>query len=336
MQQDKSMLNSILTLALIFCSGFIAWGQNIPQTSVRLSNPEFDVGSRMYTLDVELQSDMEDQQLFGMNVRFFYDASKMTFLDFRNIASGYGILGKAPKAFVGNSSSGYYMFNLEDSVAFVNGAVQLMQEFTNLKISENGWTKYFQISFEVPASVVESELPFYPSVILDSKGSESGGFFKGEDGVVITLVEDDPETLVVSKPSITATVDHFNWEYRNHQDYPFGNPVAEEGIDFAGDRLNNNLNTPAATGFKVYQNFPNPFDDRTSIGFELPQEGSAKLRFFDVTGREVKVIEGQFMAGSNTVTIFRNMIPEATEVLLYLLETPNFSSGMMKMSVVTK
>ena len=46
--------------------------QNVGMT-VRLANPEYDCVAQTYCVDVEFQSNTADQQLFGMNVRFFYD-----------------------------------------------------------------------------------------------------------------------------------------------------------------------------------------------------------------------------------------------------------------------
>lgn len=327
-------LNSMLVVALILCSAMIARAQGVPEAGVRLSNPQFDKESRIYTLDVELQSNADDQQLFGMNMRFFYDAAKLKFLDFRNMAAGYGILGKQPRAFTGNSSSGLYLFNLEQEVAYVNAAVQLMEESTSLMVSRGGWTKFFQIGFEVPKHIVDAGGAFFPSVILDTKGDARGGFFKGEDGVLITFVEHDPLTPMVSKPTITRLAEHFNWEYHGYQEYPFGQPVEETGINFFHNLATNLAKPEVVRGFKVFQNFPNPFIDESTIGFVLPAESAVALRLYDITGRELKKIEGQFSAGNNQITLTRQDLPESSDVLLYRLETPEHSSAFMKMTII--
>ncbi|NNE15880.1 MAG: T9SS type A sorting domain-containing protein, partial [Saprospiraceae bacterium] len=55
--------------------------------------------------------------------------------------------------------------------------------------------------------------------------------------------------------------------------------------------------------FVLYQNEPNPFTEYTMISFEMPQGGSAKLSFFDVTGKVLKVIQGNYEAGYNSVKV---------------------------------
>jgi hypothetical protein len=50
--------------------------------------------------------------------------------------------------------------------------------------------------------------------------------------------------------------------------------------------------------FSLYQNFPNPFNCRTSIRFELDEAATIELNIFDVAGRKVQnLICGQVKAG---------------------------------------
>jgi hypothetical protein len=42
--------------------------------------------------------------------------------------------------------------------------------------------------------------------------------------------------------------------------------------------------------FQLYQNFPNPFNSATLIGFNMSQGGYVRLGIYDVTGREVKIL----------------------------------------------
>lgn len=60
----------------------------------------------------------------------------------------------------------------------------------------------------------------------------------------------------------------------------------------------------AAPGtFEVSPNYPNPFNPRTKISFELGERSRAKLEIFDVRGRKVRdLFDADFSAGRHYVT----------------------------------
>jgi hypothetical protein len=42
--------------------------------------------------------------------------------------------------------------------------------------------------------------------------------------------------------------------------------------------------------YKVYDNYPNPFNPSTKIKFDLPKAGLVKLTVFDMLGREIETL----------------------------------------------
>jgi hypothetical protein len=78
--------------------------------------------------------------------------------------------------------------------------------------------------------------------------------------------------------------------------------------------------TVAGVGFELYQNQPNPFVHKTTIGFFLPEASDATLSIFDEAGRMVYQQKGQFPKGENTVVLDRALL-NTTGVLYYQLET---------------
>ena len=81
----------------------------------------------------------------------------------------------------------------------------------------------------------------------------------------------------------------------------------------------------AGTDFALFQNQPNPFKGETIIGFELPEATTATLSIYDVSGRVLQSIEGEFAKGFNQVTINRSDLNGAG-VLYYQLDTPTDSA----------
>lgn len=50
------------------------------------------------------------------------------------------------------------------------------------------------------------------------------------------------------------------------------------------------IGTSVPSQFKLHQNYPNPFNPTTKIRFDIPASGTAELKIFDMSGREVAVL----------------------------------------------
>jgi hypothetical protein len=63
--------------------------------------------------------------------------------------------------------------------------------------------------------------------------------------------------------------------------------------------------------FKLYQNFPNPFNTNTTISFDIPRISSISLKLYSIDGKLVKVIidEENFSPGKYTINIIANGLP---------------------------
>ena len=91
-------------------------------------------------------------------------------------------------------------------------------------------------------------------------------------------------------------------------------------------------NTVGAAGFALLQNTPNPFNQTTQIGFELPVAGSATLTIFDVTGKTVSVLTETYNAGYNEITLRKSDLG-TTGVLYYQLESGD-NTATQKMVII--
>lgn len=330
MMKKIKFLNVIL-VCLIVAS--MSWAQGeIPEIKVRLNNPQFDENSGELTMDLELQSDVVGQQPFGMNVRFFYDDTQLEFLELNGLPEGYGILGDEPRVHTGNSSSGYVLFRMSEAATFINGAVQLFEKDKAISIPTLGWTKFFQLHFQLTQrALTSSEELFFPTIVLDSKGDDRGGFLPGEEGIVLTLVEQDPNTPLESKPSVITT-DNFNWIYDGDDQAPFGNPLEEVGVN-TSTSVTSTYGRVGEGGYTLFQNIPNPVKDATSIGFHLPKAERVTIRFFDVKGSEIGAVSGSFPAGQNSLEVTETSILGQANVLLYRMEAGDYQSPSLRMLI---
>ena len=101
--------------------------------------------------------------------------------------------------------------------------------------------------------------------------------------------------------------------------------LANNRMDVAFRFNGQNGATISGVGFELYQNQPNPFVNKTFIGFHLPEAADATLRIFDETGRMVFTQSGSFAKGYNTISVDRQLM-NTTGVLYYTLETATDSA----------
>lgn len=320
----------MLLLCVTSCSLF---GQTLPRIEARFTNPRYDRETRTYFLDVELNSKSSPEILFGMNLRFFYDASVMDFEKVDELHQGYGLIGNAPQPAVGNQQSGQQLFDFNHAAAYVNGGVQLLDERFPLQIPTTSWVKAFRLSFKVPAITLDKE-HFCPSVIWDLEATEgAGGFLPGSAGLVITVTENNRATRYVSAPTVSSAVP-FNWVYSVEGGLPYGKVVSSDCISIGDLVSTEEQDKTDAKGYALFQNQPNPFDGRTIIGFTLPYAQHAKLVLYDVDGKVKEEIEGDYEAGRNHVELKQKSWMVESNVIYYRLQTNQYTSKTMTMSLV--
>jgi len=63
-------------------------------------------------------------------------------------------------------------------------------------------------------------------------------------------------------------------------------------------------------GMALYQNFPNPFKDKTLINFRLSENGNTSLKLFDMAGNLIKTLKNEnLQAGAHSVNLTNEGIP---------------------------
>ncbi|MFN0216199.1 MAG: T9SS type A sorting domain-containing protein [Saprospiraceae bacterium] len=87
----------------------------------------------------------------------------------------------------------------------------------------------------------------------------------------------------------------------------------------------------SGAGFELLQNAPNPAKGFTNISFNLPEAAEATLSISNAEGRLIKVLNGAFVKGMNTITLQRAELEPG--ILFYQLDTPTHSAT-KKMIVV--
>ncbi|MDZ4708146.1 MAG: T9SS type A sorting domain-containing protein, partial [Saprospiraceae bacterium] len=77
---------------------------------------------------------------------------------------------------------------------------------------------------------------------------------------------------------------------------------------------------------QLLQNYPNPFTKSTIIGIQLHQGGRGHLRFYDLTGKQIKSIEKIWNAGYQEVLVDDLDFP-AAGIYFYKFESAFFNAS---------
>jgi hypothetical protein len=150
---------------------------------------------------------------------------------------------------------------------------------------------------------------------------ENFGIFT-EEGVVTASWNGEAKGGVLFSLVVRATsnatlseVLNLNSRYTAAEAYK-GGEVMNVGLTFNASK--------ASANYALYQNTPNPFAGETVIGFNLPVAGQATLTIQDVTGRTLKVINGEYAKGYNQVNMKSSELT-ATGVLTYTLKAADYT-----------
>lgn len=82
--------------------------------------------------------------------------------------------------------------------------------------------------------------------------------------------------------------------------------------------------------YKLYNNFPNPFNPHTTIRFDTPRQGKAELDVFDLKGE--KILEKNLDVTPGTYDVDINLEGKASGVYVYVLKVNDFvKTGKMVM-----
>ena len=76
-------------------------------------------------------------------------------------------------------------------------------------------------------------------------------------------------------------------------------------------------------GYSLEQNYPNPFQNETTLKFKIPKQAKVKLNVFDLSGKEVAVlVNGKLSSGDHKVLFSAQNLPSG--VYYYRLQAGEF------------
>lgn len=108
---------------------------------------------------------------------------------------------------------------------------------------------------------------------------------------------------------------------------------ADNNEHFNSDPISTGKNTSLQTDdYKLFQNFPNPFNPTTKISYKIKKEGTVMLSVFNLVGQEVAMLVYEKQTPGNYEVEF-NATDLTSGVYLYKLQINGFTS-VKRMTVI--
>jgi hypothetical protein len=155
--------------------------------------------------------------------------------------------------------------------------------------------------------------------LLDDLGTSYSA--QGLGGQVIAVY---PEyDLVIGAQS---EVDWYNYD-DTHVDL-LNYRIHDIALMFENLQLNNDNDVQSPSSFKLYSNYPNPFNPVTTLRYDLPEDGLVNITIYDMMGRVVKtLVNSSQIAGYKSIqwnaTNDRNELVSAG-LYLYTIQAGEF------------
>ena len=86
-----------------------------------------------------------------------------------------------------------------------------------------------------------------------------------------------------------------------------------------------NVDVVSPLNYSLEQNYPNPFNPNTMIKYSIPEDGSVKLKVYNLLGEEVITLINSFQKAGRYEIVF-DASKLASGVYYYRIETQKYTS----------
>ena len=212
-----------------------------------------------------------------------------------------------------NAAAGYSNFRLEEDVD-----CEPMNEggFNVGYTIDNEWLEY---SVVIDSSTIYS-LSFYVA-----SGSSGGSFHLEIDNVDVTGTINTPGTggwgtyVTINKRDVDLNKgEHILKLFVEKGDFNIDNIIFD--YQLSTDISENELNQ---LSYKLFNNYPNPFNPTTNISFSIPNDGRVSLVIYNMLSQKVKTLINNEQTGAGNFTLSVDMSGLSSGIYLYNLTYGN-------------
>lgn len=192
------------------------------------------------------------------------------------------------------------------------------------------------IGFNLPEGYIWNDCPmgsyFKSTITLNSRYT---GFF-GTDDTLGYVERKDTVGAPIEGTTYYAYAEKFGYVlfYRGYGSPLLGGPYSKQmvgavidGVTYGTILLDINLiSNEIPSGFKLEQNFPNPFNPSTIIKFSVPGSSFVSLKIFDQLGKEISVLVNEKKSAGSYQYVF-NANGISSGIYFYTLQTEDFTES---------
>lgn len=96
----------------------------------------------------------------------------------------------------------------------------------------------------------------------------------------------------------------------------------DKTVDVKEEQLSSGLS------FRLFHNYPNPFNPKTTISYAIPEKSKITLKIYDILGREIVLLENKEQsAGEYEIEFDASKYNLSSGVYLYELKSQNFRAA---------
>lgn len=188
-----------------------------------------------------------------------------------------------------------------------------------------------------PATVLQPNQNIITGIILDNMGAPlqsalvwisdpdenviTHTFTDGNGAYEISGVSQGAYILSATKVGYVSSSQpiQFNPQINNTLIHNFNLPSSPVGVD-------NQSGVESPSAFRLYDNYPNPFNPSTVVRFGIPAESKVRLTVFNSLGQVVaELFDGTLQAGTHAVTFDAGNL--SSGIYLIRMETPSFTAA---------
>jgi hypothetical protein len=154
--------------------------------------------------------------------------------------------------------------------------------------------------------------------------ADQGGACASMNAIIAKLPQTIPNSYVISSGGCTDAADNVHFNSAGYRE--FGKRYGTKMLSLLGYNVTTTLfeSPNGFAGYALGHNYPNPFNEKTAISFEIPNSTFVSLKVYNILGTEVAELAGkQFPRGKHLAEFNSNGLPNG--IYMYTLKADLFT-----------